>query len=105
MTTPPPGEHPAYQGLEFKPPCERCGQLFVYGTSNTCRTCLRQRGDSGVRVRKTRLLCDCGKPAVAVLIVSVIVDGFPNNQRLPVCLTCLHIEAETVSEYLSPRDA
>ncbi len=42
------------------------------------------------------LRCDCGKPAIAVLLVWV--GYFHDNlseERLPVCRACLEIEKET----------
>ncbi len=69
----------------------------MQGSSTTCGRCLRTKGKGKLRWRTARhLRCDCGKLAVAVLLVWV--GYFQDNlseERLPVCRGCLEIEKVT----------
>jgi len=73
-------------GFRLAAPCTRCGQLYVDGTSQTCRHCLRGK----IKQRSRAVLCDCGKPAVQVALVVVgLLDDSPSTERMPLCAACL----------------
>lgn len=90
----------AGQTLNLKPPCERCGRLYLIGSATACATCLRQEHGSVKTYRRNRLKCDCGGIAVAVVYVKIKFGGVINQEPLPLCESCLRIEIDTVMNYL-----
>jgi hypothetical protein len=68
-------------------PCHRCGRLYVEGRNGLCSAC-RQRKTLH---RPRRLRCDCGAPAVTVLLVPVGEAG-EYTVRLALCAACLEQE-------------
>lgn len=87
-------------GVTIKPACEHCGQPYLNGSETTCRTCLRSLSDPDGRLHRVALKCDCGKVAVAVILVKIRVGELINREPLAVCTECLQIERETLKEYL-----
>jgi hypothetical protein len=83
----------------IKPPCDRCGQPFVNGSSSTCQNCLQDTRADGHR-RRHRLKCDCGLPAAEVIYVKISIGEAVSLEPLAVCEQCLQIEMETQKEYL-----
>jgi hypothetical protein len=83
--------------LTFKPRCAACGRIYLRGQGGWCEVCLRRR--EGVTLRSNRrekIRCDCGRPAVEILLVAVIHPdgGFPDIQDMPLCRDCLELERE-----------
>lgn len=81
--------------IRYAEPCDTCGAHYIDGSRTTCRRCLLGKQNRRRRSRrKTR--CDCGKWAVAVILVQVCSpDGEVSLQRMPVCRACLKVEEET----------
>lgn len=90
----------AEQILNLKPPCDRCGHPFLHGSENQCITCLRRSHDPDKVYRRSRLKCDCGKNAVAVVYVGIKVGNVISQEPLPMCEDCLRIEIDTAANYL-----
>jgi hypothetical protein len=69
--------------------------LFERGHKQVCRSCRirRRQGKTGT-TRHRPLRCDCGRPAVTVLIRSVGLDGV-YQVRLPVCEECKRLEEQS----------
>jgi ribosomal protein L37E len=86
------------------PVCNRCGRIYLEGVSGVCSACLqaerRQRTRSyHQRARQRPIACDCGLPAVTVLLVNVgrQSDGF-QTVRMPLCRRCLQLENDMWDE-------
>lgn len=78
--------------------CPRCGRIFVQGTQVMCSACRKaarraSRSRSYIR-RKHRLTCECGQPAVTVLLVRLGKDDSLSTVRMPLCQHCLDLEKE-----------
>jgi hypothetical protein len=80
------------------PHCTRCGRLYTEGRAGVCSACRQAARRSTRRKpyqshRKPSLVCQCGQPAVTVILVSV---GRPSDGlytvRMPLCHTCLQLE-------------
>ncbi|MGW8251277.1 MAG: hypothetical protein ACWGO1_11595 [Anaerolineales bacterium] len=86
--------------IRYAAPCEKCGSPYLEGSSTTCTRCLRSKSGPKRRYRTTqRLRCDCGKTAVAVILIRVGVrEEELSELRLPVCRDCLEIEKETQAQ-------
>lgn len=70
----------------LKPPCIRCNQPYLAGKGGVCASCRRGK-------KPARLRCDCGKPAVAVLMTTVgTSELYPIE--IPLCRDCLSLEME-----------
>lgn len=88
--------------IRLAPTCDQCGALYLHGTRSTCDRCLRMlrskhRSPVSHARRQPRLNCDCGKKAVAVVLVQVgtTEEGF-TEQRMALCQGCLRQEEATV---------
>ena len=87
------------------PTCTRCGRIYLEGVNGLCSACLqaerRSERTRGYKKRKRRpgLTCDCGRPAVTVLLVKVGRE-FDNLQtvRMPLCRSCLKLENDMWDE-------
>ena len=82
--------------IVYASPCQICGGLYVSGTETLCRECLTGRRMRSRRRPHSRLLCQCSKPAITVILVRV---GLPeeglSTERMALCRECLEIEKET----------
>jgi hypothetical protein len=87
------------------PACTRCGRIYLEGRRGVCSACLqadrRTQRSRGYKKRKRHapLTCDCGQPAVTVLLVKVgrESEGF-TSLRLPLCRACLQLEKDMWEE-------
>lgn len=90
----------AKRTLKIKPACDRCGYPFLHGSERTCSTCLRHSHTPQKPRRRSRLKCDCGELAVAVVFVGIKAGDIITQEPLPMCEDCLRIEIDTVMNYL-----
>lgn len=76
----------------LKPVCKVCGRIYLSGQDGCCNACL---ADQPRKRSPRRIVCYCGRLAVAVLLAEVIS---PENEaisvEIPVCRLCLKLEAE-----------
>jgi hypothetical protein len=87
------------------PVCTRCGRIYLEGVSGVCSACLQaERRNKHTRsyhqrARRRSIACDCGLPAVTVLLVKVgrQSDGF-QIVRMPLCQRCLQLENDMWDE-------
>ena len=85
-------------GIIFAPLCEKCGAIYLNGSSIVCNRCIRLKEHGKVRVdRRIRFRCDCGMMAVNVILVEVGVDEEQQEMRLAVCAACLEEEMRTMA--------
>jgi predicted nucleic acid-binding Zn-ribbon protein len=78
------------------PPCTRCGKIYVHGRDGLCDGCRLRPTARTSRITPRPVLCDCGQPAVQVILVHV---GDPEKdnyveERMPLCPACLQLELE-----------
>jgi len=82
--------------IQYAPPCLICGGRYVAGTETLCKECLAGRRKRSLRRKRGRLRCDCGRPAVTVVLVYV---GLPEQglsaERMALCPDCLEVEIVT----------
>lgn len=77
------------------PPCPICGGLMSSTKCGICKTCYERRrvGRTGRR-RFYKVYCDCGKPAVVVIVVRVS----DHKELMPLCSDCFEIERKMEEE-------
>ena len=93
------------------PNCTRCGRIYLEGVNGVCSACLQaeRRTERTRRYKKRKrhqpLTCDCGRPAVTVLLVKVgrESDGLRTVRR-PLCQSCLQLENDMWDEMDSKSD-
>jgi len=79
--------------IKYAGPCNECGAIYLDGTKSTCSRCLRLRGQRKNRRRlEIRFKCDCGKMAVAVILVRIGPEDDLREERIAVCEGCLEEE-------------
>jgi hypothetical protein len=78
------------------PPCTSCGKIYVHGRAGLCEGCRPRRDPNRSRRHNHPVMCDCGQPAVQVVLIHV---GDPTRdnlveERMPLCPACLQLELE-----------
>jgi predicted nucleic acid-binding Zn-ribbon protein len=85
------------------PTCTHCGRIYLEGSNGVCSACLqaerRPRRSRTYRKRRRALTCECGRPAVTVLLVKIgREDEGLQTVRMPLCQSCLQLEKDMWDE-------
>jgi hypothetical protein len=103
----------------YAPPCTRCNHPYLEGRDGVCMTCLRlerkrkngsqtrtsiradgihptshPRRPHGRSRRRRPMFCECGRPAVTVVLVTLGAEDYTYQVRMPLCAQCLQLEKE-----------
>jgi hypothetical protein len=88
--------------MKIKPKCQSCGRIYLGGQGGLCEICL----SGEARKKKVKpLRCLCGKPAVVVLLATVLTpEEEPLELEIPLCRGCRELERAMEKEPGLPEE-
>lgn len=87
--------------MREKPNCLKCQRPHLGGKDGLCENCFREKKP---RKRLKRLLCQCGKVAIVVVLATVLTPLEEAMEvEVPLCSACRKLEEELELEYPPTR--
>jgi hypothetical protein len=76
--------------MKIKPECRSCSRIYLGGQDGLCENCF---SSEVCKKRVKRLRCLCGKPAVLVILATVLTpEEAPLELEIPLCGDCRDLE-------------